>query len=1044
MYAYDPRLKSKEELEATEFLSQKTIDEIIKSLTPDSKGNLTNQSWLIYGSRGMGKSHILILTYHKIKDDKKLSKGWLPILCPEELYTVNSLYRLFKEFGTLILNEVEKQYDIKVVRKFQEKINEINKIRILGNAKERKEKERELTNQYLEIFIEINKTLKRKFIFFIENLQEVFSKQINEDEQKYLRDIFYQYPELMIWLASAVQIPGKLMDYGMPFYHFFRIRKLEGMSSEEIINMLFKFCKLDENYKLQRNLKEMESDISVFGLLSGGNPRLIVLLYKFLENGEVKGVKEMMKVFISDLTPYFQRETETLTNQQKLVIDSLSLNVFPLLTIKDITYDSNLPEPIVSSQVNKLRTTHWLRTEKVATLKSELFILSEYIYRVWYQMRMGGIYQENARWTAEFLSFIFPIRKIREKVGELEKLISETNIKDNIQERDFLRSELGTYKMALAWQEDKEVKRYLKILKKTEEKPDVEMEKVLELIKSKKYEEAILTLDKLIDKNPMYIYYDIRGYTQAVFLGQYDKAITDYTKAIELNPEYASAYYNRGTTYSSLKEYDKAITDFTKAIELNPEYALAYYNRGTTYSSLKEYDKAITDFTKAIELNPEDALDYNNRGTTYSSLKEYDKAITDFTKAIELNPEYARAYNNRGNSYSSLREYDKAITDYTKAIELNPEYALAYYNRGTTYSSLREYDKAITDFTKAIELNPEDALAYNNRGNTYSSLKEYDKATKDFTKAIELNPEYAIAYNNRGISYSDLKEYDKAIKDYTKAIELNPEDARAYNNRGNTYSSLKEYDKAITDFTKAIELNPELILTYKNRISSNIKLDNFEKCIDDFMIIIQKTGFIIYMQDASNLISKYIDNKYKVTSSIQNLFEKDKSDDKILKHIIILLHFKQNDIIKTYFSENGYKILKNSKSSYPFIISFTALFNLIELVKSGNPRYKELAKLWINITKNIEFYDDEEKENIFNKSLMLIYTLAVKDEKSVELAKDVLHIINSEYHSIAESHFYIPKALVNAKTPEVEKLMKETIFKNTLEKIKLQRELLEK
>ena len=98
----------------------------------------------------------------------------------------------------------------------------------------------------------------------------------------------------------------------------------------------------------------------------------------------------------------------------------------------------------------------------------------------------------------------------------------------------------------------------------------------------------------------------------------------------------------------------------------------------------------------------------------------------------------------------------------------------------------------------------------------------------------------------------------------------------------------------------------------------------------------------------------------------------------------------------------------------------------------------------INITKNIESAKNEEKENIFNKSLMLIYTLAVKDEKSAELTKDVLHIINSEYHTIAKSHFYIPQALVREKTPEVEKLMKDAIFKNTLERIKLQRELLEK
>jgi len=38
-YPWDPRLKTYEELKATEFISQKIIDQIMKSLHPDKKGN---------------------------------------------------------------------------------------------------------------------------------------------------------------------------------------------------------------------------------------------------------------------------------------------------------------------------------------------------------------------------------------------------------------------------------------------------------------------------------------------------------------------------------------------------------------------------------------------------------------------------------------------------------------------------------------------------------------------------------------------------------------------------------------------------------------------------------------------------------------------------------------------------------------------------------------------------------------------------------------------------------------------------------------------
>ncbi len=1070
-YPWDPRLKTSAELKATEFISQKVIDQIMKSIIPDKKGKLTNQSWLVYGARGMGKSHILTLIYHKTKEDKKFSEKWIPILCPEELYTVNNLYRLFKEFAFLIIAESAKEREPKEIEKYKVEINEIADVRIKGTALERKESERQLTDRFLEVILKINRDTKKKFLFLIENLQELFCKQISEDEQKYLRDVFFQYTGLMIWIASAVQIPGKLADYGMPFYHFFRTRKLEGMNSDEIMKMLYNLCDLNNKDNLRKNLQEMKSDISVFGLLSGGNPRLIMLLYKFLENGKVKGIKDMMKIFITDLTPYFQKETETLTYQQRLIIDSLSTNVFPLISKKDIAEDCNLPEDIVGSQVNKLKNSHWLRMEKIKPRKNELFILNEYIYRVWYQMRMGGIYQENARWISEFLSFIYPVKKIQTKIGELENLISKGEFEDKV----FIRSELETYRKALVWQQQEEVKRYFEILREKNEIISKEIEDIGKLIENKEFKKSLSLLEKSKEKIKEYMYYGIKGFIYGV-LRKNVEAIELYSKAIELNPEYAAAYDNRGNIYADLKQDKKAIEDYTKAIELNSEYADAYYNRGNSYFNLKQDEKAVEDFSKVIELNPEYADAYNNRGNIYADLKQDKKAVEDFTKVIELNPEYAAAYNNRGISYANLKQDKKAIEDYTRAIELNPEDADAYYNRGNNYSDLKQYEKAIEDYTKAIELNPEDAITYNIRGNSYFNLKQYEKAIKDYTKVIELKPGFACAYNNRGNKYSNLKQYEKAIKDYTKAIKLNPEYTAAYYNRGNRYSNLKQYEKAIEDYTRAIKLNPEYVSAYNNRGTiysvlkqyekaiedytkanelnseyasayynrgnSFLKLNEFENGVKDFLLYILKNDNLLNMiKRMQNTLYYFINDNYKVSDSLQNLFGKGVSKKEKLKHILILTYYKQNEILRTYLSENDWSIFKEKESPYPVMISFTALFNLIGSIKSSNPKYMEFVEIWVKISKNIEFEDKKQEENIFNKSLMLIYSFAIRDKESSEIAVKVLKQINKEYHSIAESHFYIPIALIDEKNTDVQRLMKDPIFKETVEKIKIQREM---
>lgn len=970
-YPWDPRLKTYEELKATEFISQKVVDNIMKSLNPEKKGKLTNQSWLIYGARGMGKSHALTLIYHKIKEDKKLSEKWIPILCPEELFTVNSLYRLFKKFASLIILELDCQKDIISCDKLKNEIETFDKTKITGDAKQRKEKENELTEKYLNVFLELGKSVKRKFIFIIENIQEVFSKQIDENDQKRLRDIFYQYPDLMIWIASAVQIPGKLADYGKPFYHFFRTRKLEGMSSDEIMKMLNNFCDVYKADILKKNLEEMKSDISVFGLLSGGNPRLIMLLYKFLENGEVRSIKDMMKIFISDLTPYFQKETESLPHQQRLIIDSLCLHIFPLLSTKDIAEACNLPDNIVNAQVNKLKTTHWLRTEKIDQLKNDFFIMNEYIYRVWYQMRVGGVYQEKASWISEFLSFIYPANKIQKKIGELENL----TLKEEYKDRVFIRSELEIFKKALEWQEKDNVKKYIEILRNIDKcidkKPEKVIDDIINLYETKKFKESLSLLEKHSNMIPRIFYYGSKGF---------------------INRE--------------LEKYSVAIDSFSKAIELDTKDDTMYFNRGLCYIEIKEYKNAIEDYTKVIEFKPEDHFAYYNRGISYAELKEYKNAIDDYTKAIELNPKDATAYFNRGECYTNIKENTKAIKDYSKGMKLEPENAFAYFNRGICYTNLKEFKMAIKDFTKTIELEPENDAAYNNRGNSYTSLGQYDKAIQDYTKAIELNPEDAVAYMNRGNSYANLEQYDKAIQDYTKVIELNPDDAVAYMNRGQSYLYLNKFVNSLKDYKSFI-----------------LKTDKF--------LIVIKTIF--------DDLFTYIENNYKSSDSIQKLFVKKISKVEKLKHILFLTYFKQNEIIQTYLSENGIEIFKDKENPYPLMISFTALFNLIESIKSSNPKFIESAELWLEILRNLEFENKDQAEDIFNKSLIMIYTFAVQDKKSSIMAKNVMEQIDKKYHPIPESHFYIPTALIDEKNTDVQRLMKDPIFEETVEKIKIQR-----
>ena len=99
--------------------------------------------------------------------------------------------------------------------------------------------------------------------------------------------------------------------------------------------------------------------------------------------------------------------------------------------------------------------------------------------------------------------------------------------------------------------------------------------------------EAITTLDKLLELDPKnWRAYGNRGVAKAT-LGRYEEAIADYHKLLELKPNNAQAYFNCGGANLRWDRHQEAIADFNKAIEINVNYAKAYRNRGISKNRLR-------------------------------------------------------------------------------------------------------------------------------------------------------------------------------------------------------------------------------------------------------------------------------------------------------------------------------------------------------------------------------------------------------------------------------------------------------------------------
>lgn len=89
---------------------------------------------------------------------------------------------------------------------------------------------------------------------------------------------------------------------------------------------------------------------------------------------------------------------------------------------------------------------------------------------------------------------------------------------------------------------------------------------------------------------------------------KYEEAIVQINKALAMNLDagLSSAAHTRlGSSYYQLENYEKAKEEFSKAIDLNPVNDLAHTGLGWTYYQLNDYKKAKEELEKAFDINPE-------------------------------------------------------------------------------------------------------------------------------------------------------------------------------------------------------------------------------------------------------------------------------------------------------------------------------------------------------------------------------------------------------------------------------------------------------
>jgi len=155
---------------------------------------------------------------------------------------------------------------------------------------------------------------------------------------------------------------------------------------------------------------------------------------------------------------------------------------------------------------------------------------------------------------------------------------------------------------------------------------------------------------------------------------RYEEALLALDRAVDMEPENPAAHYNRGIILRDLGRLDEALVEYDRVLEIDFTLNLAHGNRGVILTELGRFDEALAAAVQALELKPNDTQGLNNRISTLIHLTRYEEALEYSDAALGIYPNLTSIMYNKACALSKLERGESALESLGKVIEADQQY----------------------------------------------------------------------------------------------------------------------------------------------------------------------------------------------------------------------------------------------------------------------------------------------------------------------------------------------------------------------------------
>ena len=360
---FNPGLLQSDEEVIAQFAVRQHEFEIVSEVLRNNIATPSCQHTLIIAPRGRGKTMLLARVAAELRGNPQLAMHLLPVRFMEESQEVYDLAGFWLETLFHLAREIAAD-DPEFARELSE----------THNALSSRWREEGLEGIARAAVLDAADRLDRRLVLMVENLQSL-CETVDEEFGWQLRGVLQSEPQIML-LASATSRFEGLEDAGEPFFELFRIVHLQPLTNEE--------CR-----RLWTIVSEQElsgHEIRPLEILTGGSPRLLVVIAAFARHRSVRQLMEELVSLVDEHTEYFRGHLESLPKNERRVYVAL-IDLWQPSSTGEIAARARLDVRVVSTMLGRLVNRGAVTVKPDGGGRKRLYAASERLYSIYYKLR---------------------------------------------------------------------------------------------------------------------------------------------------------------------------------------------------------------------------------------------------------------------------------------------------------------------------------------------------------------------------------------------------------------------------------------------------------------------------------------------------------------------------------------------------------------------------------------------------------------------------------------------------------------------------------